>query len=97
MINRIESHDIASYLFATKKKMELLFQLIILILGGSYLVRILAEAIYPDGGYSCDSAFLQMSVKLFRKRGKETLCKILPKLSFIITLLCEQCEIFPAV
>jgi hypothetical protein len=94
---RTDSHDIAPYLFVTKKKMRLLIQLIIFNFFGSYLFRILAEVIYPARGRSCDSTFLSASVKIFRKTGNKSVCKVLPKLSFIITLQCEQHKIFPAV
>ena len=61
-----------------RKKMRLLIQLIIFNFFCSYLVRILAEAIYPDGGCSCASTFLRWSVKIFRKRGNEKSVKFLP-------------------
>jgi hypothetical protein len=68
MRNRTDLHDIASHLFTTKKKMWLLIQQIIFNFFGCYLVRILAEVIYPDGGYSYDSTSLQVSVKILRKK-----------------------------
>jgi hypothetical protein len=64
---------------------------------GRYLGRILEDTIYPDADCSWTSTFLQANEKIFRKTDIGTVSKIFPKISFIITIQCKQCQVFPAV